>query len=240
VIILGAEPPSEGRCERLARLDDGEAIDSVWPPALVQPSEEGWSEAVRAVQHSSHAGEVVCANVAFARLPYCLEGKAPGQLGLQELEREALELRVGGTASDVFAPREAADGCFGDDTTEDEDTSEVVEEDPKPSAEQQGRDRCDKHSDTEQLSQRGAGAEQGRGKGAEELQPPLRVGNHLGDREARWGCGREQSKKTRGGRIAVSGVHKRARACVAGVAGNVAIDTGVEGPGPDRSSVEQG
>ena len=43
------------------------------------------------VQHCCNAGEVVGANIEFAGLPYCLEGKSPRQLGLQELKREALE-----------------------------------------------------------------------------------------------------------------------------------------------------
>ena len=80
------------------------------------------------------------------------------QLGLEELERKALKLGVGGAASDVLSPCKAPDGCFGNDTPEDEHASQVVEEDPKPSAAQQGRDRGDECRDAVQLSQRGAGA----------------------------------------------------------------------------------
>ena len=56
------------------------------------------------------------------------------------------------------------DGRFGNDTPEDEHASQAVEEDQKPSAAQQGRYRGDERRDAVQLSQSGAGAEQGSGE----------------------------------------------------------------------------
>ena len=53
-----------------------------------------------------------------------------------------LKLGVGGASSDVLSPCETPDGSFGNDTPEDENTSQVVEEDPKPSAVQQRRYSC--------------------------------------------------------------------------------------------------
>ena len=104
VVALGAEPTPKGWCKRLARLDAGKVVDGVLPPALVQPSEEGRPEAVRVVQHGRHTREVVSANVEFAGLPDRLEGEPSCKLGLEELERKALKLGVGGAASDVLSP----------------------------------------------------------------------------------------------------------------------------------------
>ena len=143
-----------------------------------EPAEQRCPKAVGVLQQGRDPGQIVRADVLFARAPDRLEGETSGKLGLEELKREALELGVGRAAGHVLAPREAADGGLGDNAAHDEHTAQVVEEDAEASAPEQVRDCRNECGDAVELAKCGAGVQEPLGQGASKLEPPAGVSNN--------------------------------------------------------------
>jgi hypothetical protein len=78
--------------DSMTSVDAGEAIDRVWPPALVEPAEEAGTKAVSVLKHGHHQRQEVSADVLLTGSPDCLQGERPGQLCIVELQGQALKV----------------------------------------------------------------------------------------------------------------------------------------------------
>ena len=106
----------------------GKAIDSVLSPLFVKHLKQGLVQRVSVVRIFRSVGEKVRADVEVAWDPHSLQGEPASKLCVKGLQREMLQVGVGGPTRDILTPYFATNGERKDYATEDEDTSEVVED----------------------------------------------------------------------------------------------------------------
>jgi hypothetical protein len=106
-----------GRSEGLARVGAGNAVDRVWPPALIEPAEEAGTKAVsRGVLLPETENQSGRSLRGVARPPARRTNQPAAH---QRAAGRGAEGWVGGTARDVFAPGEPAYGGLRDDAAHD-------------------------------------------------------------------------------------------------------------------------
>jgi hypothetical protein len=74
------------------------AVDSVRPPLLVKHLKQGLVQRVSVVWIFRSVREKVRADVEVARDPHCLQREPASKLGVKRLQREVLQVRIGGSA----------------------------------------------------------------------------------------------------------------------------------------------